>query len=220
MTKELILLATSKKYGKFCVAGIDTTDGKWVRLVTNDSDAHYAIDAGELVLDDGAMAQKLDIVRLELIDKAITYFQTENYIIRNRIPWVKRGRATIDDVIKLHPPNQTEYIFYDTNRKIPREFYSKLCFNQVHSLLLIQTEEAKVQITQGESQKRILIQLSYRNRQYEPLPVTDFEFIELCKNLPMGTYPMHKKGIILCSVGECFERDQHHYKLIAGIMQQ
>lgn len=220
MIKEIILLATSKKYGKYCVAGIDTTDGKWLRLVTNDSDAHYAIDAGDLVLDNGVMAQKLDIVQLELIDKAISYFQTENYIIRSKVPWRNRGKATIDDVIKLHPPNQTEYIFYDTSRKITREFYSKLSFNQVHSLLLIQPEAAAVQIEGSESQRHIRIQLNYRNRSYEPLPVTDFEFIDLCKNLPAGTYPMRKKGIMLCSVGECFERDQHHYKLIAGIMQE
>jgi hypothetical protein len=195
VTKEIILLATSKKYGKYCVAGIDTANGKWLRLVTNDSDAHYAIDTKELILDDGAMAQKLDIVQMELIDKAITYFQTENYIIRSKTTWRKKGIASIDDVIKLHPPNQTEYIFYDTNRRIPRDFYSTLCFNQVHSLLLIQTDKAVVQIIDGELQKRIQIQLTYKHRQYEPLPVTDFEFIDLCKNLQAGSYPMHKKGL-------------------------
>ncbi len=218
MTKELILLATSKKYGKYCVAGIDTTNGQWYRLVTTNSDAHYAIDAKDLILDNGEMAKKLDVVQLELVDKAVTYFQSENYIIRKNAPWHKVRDATIQEVTAIHPPNRDDFIFYDTCRKLSRSFYAGLNYNQVHSLLLITPDRAKVQIIEQENSRRVLLQLVYKNRNYEPLPVTDFEFIALCSSLHAGLYPMQKKGIMLCSVGECFERDQHHYKLVAGIM--
>lgn len=218
MTKELILLATSKKYGRYCVAGIDTANGKWIRLVSHDSDAHYAIDAKDLIMDNGAQAEKLDVVGIELTDKAISYFQTENYIIRKKAVWHFVRKSCISEVLKLHPANWSEYIFYSTARKIARDFYKQLPFDQIHSLMLISPEHAEVHITQSEDSRRVMIKLDYRGRSYEPLPVTDLEFLGLCGELEPGVYPMHKKGIMLCSVGECFERDQQHYKLIAGIM--
>jgi len=218
VTKELILLATSKKYGKYCVAGIDTKTGNWIRLVSHNSDAHYAIDAKDLVLDNGCMAQKLDIVELELTDRAISYFQTENYIIRKNSVWHYKGKSSIAEVSVLHPPNRQEFIFYDTSRKLAKAHYARLPLEQIYSLLLITPDKAEVEITQREQEKRVTLKLEYRGRTYEALPVTDREFIQLCVNLEPGLYPMHKKGIMLCSVGECFERDQQHYKLVAGIM--
>lgn len=218
MTRELILLATSKKYGKYCVAGIDTKTGKWIRLVSHNSDAHYAIDAKDLVLDSGSLAQKLDIVELELTDRAISYFQTENYIIRKGAIWRFKGRSSIAEVTALHPPNQQEFIFYDTARKLAKSHYAKLALEQIYSLQLISPEKAEVEISLRGEEKRVQLRLDYRGRSYEALPVTDREFIQLCVDLEPGLYPMHKKGIMLCSVGECFERDQQHYKLVSGIM--
>jgi len=218
LIKELILLAASRKYGKYCVAGIDTSSGQWLRLVTNDSDAHYAIDAKDLVMDNGETAQKLDIVRLETTDRSISYFQSENYIIRRNVPWHKVGIASISDVTAVHPPNQPEYIFYDTTRKLPRQFYASLSFDQIHSLMLVTPEDVQVEIRDQQEKRRILLHLLYRGRTYEPLPVTDIEFNALCARLEPGLYPMRKKGIMLCSVGECYEKDQFHYKLVAGII--
>ncbi|MCB5269975.1 MAG: hypothetical protein WCS58_05540, partial [Candidatus Cloacimonadaceae bacterium] len=81
MKKELIILAASRKYGKYCVAGIDIRSGEWLRLVSTDSDAHYALDARDLKMDNGEQASKLDLVSIEFIDRAFSYFQSENYVI-------------------------------------------------------------------------------------------------------------------------------------------
>lgn len=218
MTRELILLAVSRKYGKYCVAGVDTTNGEWLRLVTSDSDSHYAIDPKDLVMDNGATAQKLDIVRVQITDRAISYFQSENWVIRRHYPWQFVDKATIDDVARIHPPNRSEYIFYDTARRITRQFYTGLSFNQISSLLLISPHQARVEIVEQEQKRRVLLHLHYNDRDYEPLPVTDLEFCGLCDPLNPGIYPMRKQGIMLCSVGECYEKDQFHYKLVAGIM--
>lgn len=218
MTKELILLAVSRKYGKYCVAGVDSKTGQWLRLVTHDSDAHYAIDPKDLVMDNGTKASKLDIVCLEITDRAISYFQSENYVIRKNRPWHFAGRATIGDVIRIHPPNRSEFIFYDTARRVSKQFYNDLQFNQISSLLLISPEETKVEVADLEDKRRVALHLHYRGRNYEPLPVTDLEFCALCEPLKPGLYPMRKRGIMLCSVGECYEKDQFHYKLVAGVM--
>lgn len=218
MTRELILLAVSRKYGKYCVAGIDTNSGGWLRLVTTDSDAHYAIDAKDLIMDNGEVATKLDIVRIEIVDRAFSYFQSENYVIRKHTPWQFKGKANIADVLKVHSPNRSEYIFYDTQRRIPKQFYCGLKFSEIASLLLISSDCARVQVQDVNHKRRVCLHLRYQGRDYEPLPVTDLEFCALCEKLEPGLYPMRKKGILLCSVGECYEKDQFHYKLVAGIM--
>ena len=218
MTRELILLAVSRKYGKYCVAGVETTSGEWLRLVTNDSDCHYAIDPKDLVMDTGATAQKLDIVKVQITDRSISYFQSENWMIRKNYPWQYVGKASIADVRRVHPPNRSDFIFYDTTRRIPRQFYTGLRFNQISSLLLISPQQAKVEILEQDDKRRVLLHLHYNDRDYEPLSVTDLEFCALCDPLNPGIYPMRKQGIMLCSVGECYEKDQFHYKLVAGIM--
>lgn len=219
MSKEIILLAVSKKYGKYCVAGVDSSSGQWYRLISGDSGAHYALSDQQIRLSNGELAQKLDIVRVKLWDKAISYFQTENYRIASGDIWEKMGEASIESVKEIHPPNQAEYIFYDTTRRLPKTHYLKLPIGEIQSLMLISPPQAVVQIRDQDRGRRIAIQLSYKEREYEPLPVTDLEFIQLCEALKAGDYPMRKASLMLLSVGECYEKDDHHYKLIAGIMQ-
>jgi len=218
VTRELILLAVSRKYGKYCVAGIDTSSGQWLRLVTTDSDAHYAIDPKDLITDTGETAKKLDVVQVPIIDRSISYFQSENYIIRKKSPWHRVRTATIAEVISLHPPDQEDYIFYDTKRRIPRDFYATLAFEEIRSLMLVSAKYARVEIVRQEDVRKVQLLLSYKGKDYDPLPVTDIEFCELCSEIAPGIYPIRKQGILLCSVGECYERDQYHYKLVAGIM--
>lgn len=219
MIREIILLAVSKKYGKYCVAGVDRCTGQWYRLISNDLGVHYALSDREIRYGSGELAQKLDIVRVKLWDKAISYFQTENYVIAKGEPWEKLGEASIDSVKEIHPPNQPDYIFYNTQRRLPKAHYLKLPVGEIQSLMLISPQKGIVQIKDLDKGRRIAIQLSYKTREYEPLPVTDLEFIQLCEGLKAGSYPMRKASLMLLSVGECYEKDDHHYKLIAGIMQ-
>lgn len=218
MIKDIILLAVSKKYGKYCVAGVDNSSGQWYRLISNDSDVHYALSDLQIRLSNGKLAKKLDIVRVTLWDKAISYFQTENYLIAKNSPWEKLGEATIESVKAVHPPNRSDFIFYDTTRRLAKEHYLSLPVDKIQSLMLVSPQKALVQIRDSNKDRRIAIILCYNDREYEPLPVTDLEFIQLCDTLKAGDYPMRKSSLMLLSVGECYEKDQHHYKLIAGIM--
>jgi len=219
VTKEIILLAVSKKYGKYCVAGVDRYTGQWYRLISNDTGSHYALSEQEIRLSTGELSQKLDIVKVKLWDKAISYFQTENYLISRGCPWEKLGEASIDSVKEIHPPNQADYIFYNTCRKLAKEQYMSMPVSEIQSLMLICPQKGIVRIQDSDKGRHIAIKLSYKDHEYEPLPVTDLEFIQLCATLKAGEYPMQRPSLMLLSVGECYEKDDHHYKLIAGIMQ-
>ncbi len=218
MIKELILLAVSKKYGRYCVAGVDRYTGEWYRLVSHDSTAHYALSERQIRLTNNELAQKLDIVHVSVYDKAISYFQTENYLISAGYTWEKVGVAYIDEVRTVHPPDQSEYLFYDTQSSLAKMYYKNLSVNEISSLMLISVPNAIVQIRELGNSRKVKIKLIYKEREYEPLAVTDLEFLSLCEQLKPGDYPIRKEGIMLLSVGECYEKNNRHYKLIAGIM--
>ncbi len=91
---------------------------------------------------DGTVARKLDLTEIELSDRSVSYFQNENFIIRNGIPWLKLGTSTMDEVLRIHPLNQCEQVFYDHNRKIRKERFLEISPSQICSLMLIKPEKA------------------------------------------------------------------------------
>lgn len=219
MNKSLILLAVSRKYSRYCVAGVDTTSGKLVRLITKDSDAHYAVTEQDLTFLDGTRATKLDIVQVEIEDRSVSYYQSENYVLRKGVVWRKAGIATIADAIALHPLNRPEYAFYDTKRKLHKDFFRTIEPRQISSLMLIRPQNTILLIQESFDRRQVLFDFSYNGRQYEPFPITDPDYTESVRIIPAGDYPMNSDPILLISVGECFPQDNCHYKLAAGVFQ-
>lgn len=43
MKKNIIILTKSIKHGGFCVAGIDTDNGEWIRLISSDANSEHAV---------------------------------------------------------------------------------------------------------------------------------------------------------------------------------
>jgi len=217
--KRIILLATSRKYGKYCVAGLDVGTGKLIRLITNDSGSHYAIDASQMTYPDGSLAQKLDLIEAELTDRSISYFQNENYIIRSSSKWQKLGTASLPEVLAKYNPLPCEHVFYDSTRRICKEKFANIPPEAICSLLLIRVEQAELVIQEGFGRRQAMISFTYNGQRYPALPVTDLEFMEQTADLEMGSRPMAGDPYLLCSVGECFEQDKCHYKIIASVFE-
>ncbi|MDZ4182792.1 MAG: hypothetical protein U1B83_07950, partial [Candidatus Cloacimonadaceae bacterium] len=161
MKKQLILLASSKKYGKYCVAGVDVSNGTMIRLISASSNAHFAVDPAQMTFSDGTMAQKLDLVEVECTDRSVSYFQSENWVLRQNSPWIKLRAASLDEVLRLHPPNQCEHVFYDRSRKLHRDRFMELNPRQIRSLLLIHPESCELLIQQSWERRQALFAFSY-----------------------------------------------------------
>ncbi len=217
MTKQLILTATSKKYGRYCVAGVDMENSSLIRLITTDSDAHYAIAPEVMRYPDGRLPHKLDLVEVECTDRSVSYYQTENYVLARGVPWRKLRRASLEELIQRHPLNQSEMVFYDTARKLHRDLFLELAPREVKSLLLIRPEHTVLLIQQSFDRRQALFEFAYRGNSYEPFPITDLEYLESVSALEAGRHPLPSDPVLLVSVGECFEQDKCHYKLAAGV---
>lgn len=83
MKKEILLLAVSSK-GKnnYCVAGVDLSNGSYIRLVSDDPSIDYAIRKTDFLYTKYAYTpKKLHVIRVN-VDKALPKngAQTENYL--------------------------------------------------------------------------------------------------------------------------------------------
>jgi len=107
MKKEVVILTMSSKNKKYCIAGIDTCSGEWVRLVSNDEESHGALSKKDVEYKDRTYCQPLDVVKISIIEEAPLKYQPENVLINTEKWWEKIGEFTIDDLLELHPPKVT-----------------------------------------------------------------------------------------------------------------
>ncbi len=82
--RQIILLASSRRNGGRCVAGVDRYSLEWVRLV--DLDPDVALDRSHLVLDDGSDSELLDTIEVECGPHPLPDYQTENLLAADE-PW-------------------------------------------------------------------------------------------------------------------------------------
>lgn len=78
---ELAVLTKSSKFSGYCVAGIDYESGKWIRLVTEDSESHGAVGAEDLTYENGEECQILDVVNVPITGIGQDILQPENVLM-------------------------------------------------------------------------------------------------------------------------------------------
>lgn len=110
MEKELVILTESDKNGGYCVAGIDIHSGRWIRLVSGDEDTDGALTVNDLTYRNKKMCSVLDIVIVQLVQDCGTSIQPENYLINRKYYLEKTGTYELEDVCKIHAPEEFEYI--------------------------------------------------------------------------------------------------------------
>lgn len=76
--------------------------------------------------ENGDMAQILDVIEVEFIGCNPNYYQPENYVFDSSTKMHKIGSTTIDKVLKVHPFENKDTIFYDTSYSIPGILLRKL----------------------------------------------------------------------------------------------
>ena len=118
MEKEIILMAKSWKGGGYCIAGIDTTTGEWVRIVSDDATKQHAVTDEEMKYEDGTSPQILDRVRIKCTAHTPNDYQPENYTMDSSSRWRKSGQADINEIIDLHPADFHGMLFYNNSKKL------------------------------------------------------------------------------------------------------
>lgn len=78
---RMVVLTKSSKYGNNCVAGIDLSNGDWVRLVTEDEASHGAVSDNDLICEDGRSVEVLDVIDAPILGLCNDCVQPENVLL-------------------------------------------------------------------------------------------------------------------------------------------
>ena len=137
---QIICLANSKKHGDRCIAGIETSTGKWIRPITNLDDGRVPIN---MCLVDGEEPKPLDILEIPLATTGSGY-ECEN---RSILPgnWQRVGKACPADLVKYCEP---EILHSQSVNAVPFSFLRSLPLHQRRTLQLIRITKLNLTLYQ------------------------------------------------------------------------
>ena len=160
MKIEVVILTISSKNKNFCVAGIDTSNAEWVRLVSDDEESHGAISKDDMRYEDGTYCQPLDVVKIPVIKKAPLKFQPENVLVDTEKFWKKTYEFTVDDLLELHPPESHTYLLGNQCAYI-----TEIIIGTVgHSLILVKVKNITIS---HPAKSKTKATFTYKGNQYE-----------------------------------------------------
>ncbi len=218
LCKEIICLAVSRKYGRYCVAGkerIPGSAGKWIRPVSSSETGELRIE--HILLPEEKLPEMSDIISVSLVRPAPKNYQKENWIIDEKTAWVKKGEFPLSDFSLLcdHPDVLWINGFHSRhglNDRIPQQVTETEIQS---SLLLIQPENLEIIVLENALRKKIRAVFFYNGTEYL-LPVTDPAMERIFLKKPPGQYAAaNAETCCTLSISEPFEG--FCYKLVAGI---
>ncbi len=210
MTKDIVILTKSTKWGGYCVAGIDIQTGDWVRLTSSDEWRHGALTDAHMTYADGTPCKVLDCVRVEVARETPTVHQPENVLIDESKSFQKLGEWTIQDVLWIHPAEQWDTVHVNTAPFLDEEEMERVD----RSLILIRVPWLRLfQRAINPEKTRVKVNFLYNDKFYNNISMTDPEYygVEDQTNL--------KNAYIVVSLPDVPYDDGKYYKFIAKIFE-
>lgn len=219
MIIKFIVLACSYKRGGRCVAGIDLTNKKLIRLVSEDKDTNYAIPTSECMINKSYLSP-LDIIEVDIKEKAPKLgAQTENYLVN--FPLIKKyiGKAKEADIKpykfksdKSPYPFDAKASYLSHNAYYYRDY--SLCLISAYSLTF-----KSVKNSEGKEKTKVTFNVYKYNKEtvtLEDYSVTDPEYC-LFDGKNKSGYQNLGKAYLLISLGQDDDSD-NYYKYVSGII--
>lgn len=223
-SKEILLLAKSRKWGNYCMAGYDMQNGAWVRVISRNKAVHYSVPHRDIVLK-GLFreAEVLDIVRINLQKVEPTPenpHQQENWIYDTNSIWEPVRTVSFSDIpssiISKH-----NYLFFN-----PRHFLNKNEMSSLrtglHSLELIRPDFFEFCIKEFEGQVKYYSNLKWNGITYKRIALTDPVYeqqaLDLYKKYQKMFFFFSSTPLLVVSLSGVFEHDLCYYKLIASVL--
>jgi hypothetical protein len=199
---EVAILTKSSKNGGYCVAGIETTSGNWIRLVSSEIKSHGALSNQNMKCQDRSVCQVLDVVRVPVLRPAPNDHQPENILIDEDRFWEKVGYLSVDELLTLHPaenhPNLLGNIYpYITEERIGTVGRS-LILVEVYNLVISHPNETSTKAS-----------FNYKFNQYDNIAVTDWDYRHADANFD--------KAILVMSLPDIPYNERRYYKFIAKV---
>ena len=214
MKKLIVILAKSAKHSNYCVAGIELSTNKWIRPISHDKTIEDAVTAAELTYSDNTEAQILDVAEIDFEDTpAQNKIQPENSFFKN-VTWKKFGSWNLSDVEKFCGFDSTDFIFYDTSRRLELSTLENV--NRQKSLLILPIENISIVTEIRNDEKKFQANFSYGGVNYERFSVGDIALREKFSDKPCGIFFVAEKAVATFSLTNPY-KDNRCYKMVANL---
>lgn len=203
---KIIVMTISSKFNGRCVAGIEVPSGNWVRLTTDDAETHGAVLIKDLRCEDGIEFSVLDEIAVPIKGRCPNSIQPENVLLDTSYYIKINKKATIQEVLKIHPAEVRSYILgnkyaYITEERVLDVGYS-LTLVEVENLIILQEENPS-------GKPKTKANFSYTGNNYENMSVTDPKFYSVANNSKFNN------AYIVVSIGTPY--NNKHYKFVSAI---
>ncbi|MEN6595230.1 MAG: hypothetical protein ABFC31_09850 [Clostridiaceae bacterium] len=167
---QVIILTKSSKHKDYCVAGIDTSNGNLVRLVSNNAATAGAVPYRLLICQNGHVCEPLDVVDVPIIKRIPLRYQPENVQLDESTRWKHLASINLEEALQYHPADLNDLLFgtiyYNSPEFIIQQLGYSLTIVEVADLVVSQTQNA-------EGSKKTKVSFSYNGLLYSNLSVTD-----------------------------------------------
>ncbi len=212
MKKEIIILTKSIKRNDYCVAGIDATTGEWIRVVSDNEATEHAVSDYDMKYSNGTTARVFDIVQINFIEKVPTMVQPENWLFDDTFTWKKVGESNLQEILKLHPYETPNRIFYNTGKSVVE---SEIDFSAHSSLLLVRIPTSTIFIKTFE-RKKFNYNFTYNSETYQYISITDEEVRRKYHASQDGSYPFRSNLPVVFSLADIYKGE--YYKIAAQFL--
>jgi len=220
-TISLICLASSRKYGGWCIAGKEFSDGRiggWIRPVSAEGNGELSL--AEITLSNGSLPRLLDVIRLPLRKRFPHSYQSENCLAAHE-RWSWHGMlptagipAVCDGVDQLWINGYHSRT--GRNDRMPLDLASGKLSS---SLLFLRVEQLSIRVEEDlRGLPRVRAWFSHQGERYG-LAVTDPLVEQRYISRRQGDYPVEGgQSFLTVSISEPF--DDFCYKLVAAVILQ
>ena len=210
MEREIIILAKSSKHGGYCVAGIDTSTGKWIRPISNNAENEGAVPAVDLTYEDKTQVQVFDKVKIKFSKHIPSKAQPENYEYDDSVYWKKTGESTLQSIIKDRGYDKPDKIFYNNDRVVADSEVGG-----EPSLLLVNIEDSEIFIKTFSDNRKLQFNFNYNGIEYKFFQISDKEIGKQYSDYSDGAYKLKRNLAVVFSLTDKYQMTGKYYKMVA-----
>jgi len=215
MKKDILLLAKSKKYNGYCVAGIDIDSGEWLRLKVRGRDS---VPKLMFRYNNSNEPKLLDTICVDVVQEHVgEEYHPEDVLMSGAIEHKK-----VNNVSLLYDRVKADYEIHDTiyyNRSgcIMDEMVSRIPKEDRYSLIIVEPTVIKFYVLHTG---KLCVTFSYKGKVYGDIRVTDERILAQFSRLKYGDEAViySRPCYFVISLGELF--NGYHYKLLASVIEK
>jgi hypothetical protein len=210
--KEIIILAKSYKHSpNYCIAGIDTATGEWVRPVSDNLSTEGAVPPNDIQYENGRELSLLDVVRIKLIKPVPTLAQPENVLYDSRQYWTKIRNGSLQEVFTKRGFDNCDRVFSNN--------FNKLADSELpgRSLLLLKIQQPAIFVEEQYERKKVTLDFSYKGIHYKWFTVSDIALVKNYIKRDYGRYPLANEGTAVFSLTGKYEGNGKYYKMLSQL---